>query len=376
MKPFAGKRILTAFLNRALLSIILLSAALCLTAGSPRDEESDPELTARGYNVNQLETHIVLRGEQILAGQGIAVIYPPQGPADSSGYVPFQYQCTAAGCFQCLEFILWLYETRLGYPHQWPGSIWNPYQLIGVVQIADQLAYQVETGLLSPENAQFLLYQNYTDLEYFPNPGAQPPQPGDILITADGGHAMVVNRAGGGDQIEVVQQNNWEIKPDPLPLPLENRQLLFDGAVYSVQNSLGWIHSPRWTGLFFRQSESAAEADTLGWTRGSASLTLQIGAAEIEKLAEGLQSAAPYQLARRLAQAGALALTNADYVTCMLRRLAELLQGQPDLGAAGGVSALAVRIPYLSGALEITPNGGARSSTALDFDVQACAWGG
>ncbi len=160
-----GKRILPAFFNRVMPIFILLAAVLNLSAGSVRAEGEDPELTARGYAANALKTQVALKGADILAGQGVAVIYPLQGPFDSSGYLPFQYQCTAAGCFQCLEFILWLYDARLGYPYKWPGSFWNPYEMIGVVQIADQLAYKVETKLLSPENAHLLSFRIETDEE-------------------------------------------------------------------------------------------------------------------------------------------------------------------------------------------------------------------
>jgi hypothetical protein len=110
-------RILTAFLNKVILSIMLLSLGLGLTAaGSAPAGADDTELIARGYVTNSLTARVVLKGDEILGGHGIEVLYPLQGPTDSSGYLPFQYQCTAAGCFQCMEFILWLYDTRLGYP--------------------------------------------------------------------------------------------------------------------------------------------------------------------------------------------------------------------------------------------------------------------
>jgi hypothetical protein len=119
------------------------------------------------------------------------------------------------------------------------------------------LAYKVKTQLLSPENAQYLLYKEYADLSYYANGSPTPPQPGDILIAASGGHAMIVNRVG-GDQLEVVEQNNWEIKPNPQPQPLENRQIYFDGVNYTVQGSMGWIHSPRWSILFSQTTTAQA----------------------------------------------------------------------------------------------------------------------
>lgn len=371
-----GKRILTAFFNRAMPIFVLLAVALNLSAGSVGAEDENPELAARGYAANALETQIVLKGEDILAGQGVAVIYPLQGPFNSSGYLPFQYQCTAAGCFQCLEFILWLYDARLGYPYKWPGAFWNPYEMIGVVQIADQLAYKVETRLLSPGNAKYLLYKEYADLSYYPNGSAAPPEVGDILISADGGHAMIVNRVG-GDQIEVVQQNNWEIKPDPLPLPLENRQLYFDGFVYTVQNSMGWIHSPRWAALLAQSADVPADSEeSLQWARGAQSLTLTISTETLNELAAGAQNGAPRRMAEQLAAAGALALTNPDYLACALNRLAELLPAQPALQPANGVASLAVEIPYVHGPLRITPSGGLHSGMAADYNLPACAWDG
>ncbi|NPV40438.1 MAG: hypothetical protein HPY72_03720 [Anaerolineae bacterium] len=371
-----GKRILTAFFNRAMPIFVLLAVALNLSAGSVGAEDENPELAARGYAANALETQIVLKGEDILAGQGVAVIYPLQGPFNSSGYLPFQYQCTAAGCFQCLEFILWLYDARLGYPYKWPGAFWNPYEMIGVIQIADQLAYKVETRLLSPTNTQYLLYKEYTDLDYFPNGSAAPPAPGDILISADGAHAMIVNRVG-GDQIEVVQQNNWEIKPDPLPLPLENRQLYFDGFVYTVQNSMGWIHSPRWAALLAQSADVPADGEeSLQWARGAQSLTLTISTEMLNELAAGAQNGAPRRMAEQLAAAGALALTNPDYLACVLNRLAELLPAQPALQPANGVTSLAVEIPYVHGPLRITPSGGPQSGAAADYNLPACTWDG
>jgi hypothetical protein len=371
-----NKRILTAFFNRAMPIFILLASALNLSAGRVRAEDEDPELAARGYAANALETQIVLKGEDILAGQGAAVIYPLHGPFDSSGYLPFQYQCTAAGCFQCLEFVLWLYDARLGYPYQWPGSIWNPYEMIGVVQIADQLAYQVETKLLSPGNAQYLLYKEYIDLDYYPNGSAAPPEPGDILISVDGGHAMIVNRAG-GDQIEVVQQNNWEVQPDHLPRPLENRQLYFDGLVYTVQNSMGWIHSPRWAALLAQSANVPADGEeSLQWARGAQSLTLTISAEMLNELAAGAQSGAPRRMVENLAAAGALALTSPDYLACVLKRLAELLPDQPALQPANGVASLTIEIRYVNSPLRITPSGGPQSGAAADYSPPTCAWDG
>jgi len=375
MQPSQGKRILPAFFNKAILLILLLSSSLSLTAGSAPAQESNPGLAARGYTVNALETQIVLKGDGILGGHGVDVVYPLQGPADSSGYVPFQYQCTAAGCFQCLEFVLWLYDARLEYPYKWPGAIWNPYQLVGVVQIAGQLAFQVDSGVLPPENAQYLLYKAYSDLSYYPNKSAAPPEPGDILISADGGHAMIVNRVG-GDQLEVVQQNNWEIKPDPLPLPLEMRQVYFDGYVYSVQNSMGWIHSPRWSEFFSQTTGVPAGGESIQWTRETTSLTLNLDAESINQLAAAPLEGAPSQVARKLADAGALDFTSTDYVTCVLGRVAELLQSEAGLKPANGVTALAVKIPYLAGAIQITPAGGPQSGTSTDYPLSTCAWGG
>jgi hypothetical protein len=248
--------------------------------------------------------------------------------------------------------------------------------MISVVQIADQLAYQVETKLLSPENAQYLLYKEYTDLDYYPNGSAAPPEVGDILISADGGHAMIVNRVG-GDQIEVVQQNNWEIKPDPLPLPLENRQLYFDGFVYTVQNSMGWIHSPRWAALLAQSADVPADSEeSLQWARGAQSLTLTISTETLNELAAGAQTGAPRRMAEQLAATGALALTNPDYLACALNRLAELLPAQPALQPANGVASLAVEIPYVHGPLRITPSGGLHSGMAADYNLPACAWDG
>ncbi len=375
MRPNQDKRILPAFFKKAILLIFLLSTVVCLTAGNPRDGDDNAELVARGYSANHLTPQAILKGSQILAGQGIDVLYPEQGPVDSSGYLPFQYQCTSAGCYQCLEFILWLYDTRLGYPYKWPGAIWNPYELIGVVQIADQLGYKVETRLLSPENAQYLLYEEYTDLSYFPNDSRTPPEVGDILISADGGHAMIVNRVG-GDQIEVVQQNNWEIKPDPLPLPLENRQLYFDGFVYSVQNSMGWIHSPRWAALFTQTEPVSAAGDSIRWTRDNEFLALELGGVYLKKLKVALQSDAPYEIARLLDASGALKLTSGEYIACVLRRLAAVLQSENSLKPSAGINSLTVKIPWLSGALLVTPHDGTQDEIVRYYQIPACAWGG
>jgi hypothetical protein len=375
MRQFRGKRILPAFFNKAILLIIFFSIVISLTAGNFLYEGSDAELTARGYSANHLAAQVILQGDQILGGYGIDVLYPAQGPVDSSGYLPFQYQCTSAGCFQCLEFILWLYDTRLGYPYKWPGSIWNPYELIGVVQIADQLAYKVETKLISSENAQYLLYKDYSDLNYYPNGSRRPPEVGDILISADGGHAMIVNRVG-GDQIEVTQQNNWEIKPDPLPLPLENRQLYFNGYVYSVQNSMGWIHSPHWAALFAQAEPVHAGGDSIQWTRDTQSLTLELSGVYLKIMEADPQSDAPYEITRLLDSSGALKLTSGEYVACALRRLAELLQSESSLQFSNGVNSLSIKIPWLSGILQVTPAGGPQDGASHDFNIPACTWAG
>ena len=81
-------------------------------------------------------------------------------------------------------------------------------------------------------------------------------------------------------------------------------------------------------------------------------------------------------MAEQLAAAGALALTNPDYLACALNRLAELLPAQPALQPANGVASLAVEIPYVHGPLRITPSDGPQSGMAADYNLPACTWDG
>ena len=346
----------------------LLLAAFFSSALTPLTEPSSLELEERGYTRIPIASQVVLAGEEILGGHGVSVVYPTQGPLDYSGYLPFQYQCTAGGCFQCIEFVLWLYDRQLGYPYKWPGEIWSPYQLIGVVQTATQVAYQAETGLLSTESAQYKLYEPYSDLRYYPNGSAAPPQPGDILISADGGHSMLVNRSG-GDQLEIVQQNAWEIAADPQPAALEMRQVYNAGGVYSVQNSMGWIHSPRWEEKFAQLESVQASGESVRWTRTTSGLTVHLSSEYVDKLAAGPLGETPYLIARKLANSGALQFTNQDYLTCVLRQLAALLSSEADLAGAAGLN---INIPYFGSSLSIKPLGGAPA----DYSIIACSWNG
>jgi hypothetical protein len=356
------------FLHNSLWMISLCLAALLLSAAAPLVDDQDVELAERGYNAIPTTSQVVLTGADILGSYGVDVIFPEQGPLDYSGYLPFQYQCTAGGCYQCIEFVLWLYDQQLGYPYKWPGDIWNPYQLIGVVQIAGQLAYQVQTNLISAQNAKYLLYEPYTDLTYYPDGSRTPPQPGDILISADGGHSMVVNRVG-GDQLEVVQQNNWEIKADPQPAPLDNRQVYFSGGVYNVQSAMGWIHSPRWADKFTQTDPVQAAGETLQWTRSTDALQISLNSDTIHGLAAGPQTEKPYAMAQMLAASGALQFTNRDYVLCVLRRLAEILQN--DAGLANAAT-LQVEIPYSGSSLTLQVPG----SQPVDYPRESCGWNG
>ena len=346
----------------------LLLAAFFSSALTPLTAPSSLELEERGYTRIPTASQVVLTGEDILGGHGVSVVYQTQGPLDYSGYLPFQYQCTAGGCFQCIEFVLWLYDRQLGYPYKWPGDIWSPYQLIGVVQIANQVGYQAETGMLSTENAQYQLYEPYTDLRYYPNGSTIPPQSGDILISADGGHSMVVNRAG-GDQLEIVQQNAWEIAADPQPSALEMRQVYNADGVYSVQNSMGWIHSPRWEEKFAQPETIQASGESIKWTRSTSGLTVYLSGDYVQKLAEDQLGETPRLIARKLVNSGALQFTNSDFLICTLRQLAALLNSHANLAGADGLD---VGIPYFGSSLSITPLGGAPA----DYPINTCSWNG
>jgi hypothetical protein len=346
----------------------LLLAAFFSSALTPFSEPSSPELEERGYARIPTASQIVLTGEDILGGHGVSVVYQTRGPLDYSGYLPFQYQCTAGGCFQCIEFVLWLYDRQLGYPYKWPGEIWSPYQLIGVVQTAAQVDYQAETGLLSTESAQYKLYEPYSDLRYYPNGSATPPQPGDILISADGGHSMVVNRTG-GDQLEIVQQNAWEIIADPQPSALEIRQVYSSAGVYSVQNGMGWIHSPRWEEKFAQKEAVQASGESIQWTRTTSGLTVHLSGDYVQKLAAGPLGETPYLTVRKLANSGALQFTNQDYLTCVLRQLAALLNSHANLA---GAAELNVNIPYFGSSLSIQTPG----ADPADYVIEICGWDG
>ena len=327
----------------------LLSTAVALLAVNAADE-----LEARGYTAIPTLSQVVLTGEDILAGHGVEVVYQTQGPGDYSGYLPFEYQCTAGGCFQCIEFVLWLYDQRLGYPYQWPGAIWSPYQLIGVAQVANQLTYQLNTGLITTQDAQYRLYEPYLDLRYYPNGSSTAPQPGDILISADGGHSMVVNRAG-GDQLEIVQQNAWEIAADPRPSALEMRQVYESAGSYTVQNSLGWIRSPRWNAVFALSGSQQTVGAGIRWTRAASYLTLYLPAAA-DLTEENIEA-----ILQQLDAAGALKLTSPAYVACRLRQTASSAENR---------AALEMTIPYLGSQISVRDAGEA----VLELPNDSCGW--
>jgi len=355
-KNFCAHRILPVFWKNSLLLCCFLLTALFSAAAAPFSDTTIDELEARGYANIPTEAQVVLSGEEILGGHGVSVVYQTQGPRDYSGYLPFEYQCTAGGCFQCIEFVLWLYDRQLGYPYQWPGAIWSPYQLIGVAQLANQLTYQLDTGLISTQNAQYGLYEDYIDLRYYPNGSAVAPQPGDILISADGGHSMLVNRAG-GDQLEIVQQNGWEITADPQPSALEMRQVYASGGSFSVQGSLGWIHSPRWDEVITLGGSQQTVGGGLRWTRAADALTLYLPTSL--ELTQDSMSA----ILQQLDAAGALQLTSPDYVACLLRRTSVEVQGN---------AALEVILPYLGGSITIRAAG----ESLLELPNDSCEWAG
>jgi hypothetical protein len=367
-KNFCVHRILPVFWKNSLLICCPLLAVLFSTAAAPFTDASTDELEARGYTNIPTEAQVVLSGEDILGGHGVSVVYQTQGPWDYSGYLSFEYQCAAGGCFQCIEFVLWLYDQQLGYPYQWPGAIWSPYQLIGLAQVANQLTYQLETGLISIQDAQYRLYENYIDLRYYPNGSTVAPQPGDILISADGGHSMLVNRVG-GDQLEIVQQNAWEITADPQPSALEMRQVYISGGGYSVQNSLGWIHSPRWEEVLTLGGSQQTVGIGLRWTRAADALTLYLPAAAINTLAADASGTIIAVMVADLADAGVLQLTSTAYIDCALRAL----QNNP---AAINENAVEVTIPYFGNALIVQAAGTQSASAPLEIPVVSCGWNG
>ena len=356
---FRAHRILPVFSKKSLWIYLLLVCALLSTAVAPLTMGASDELEARGYNAIPTLSRVVLTGEEILGGHGVGVVYQTQGPLDYSGYLPFQYQCTAGGCFQCIEFVLWLYDRQLGYPYQWPGAIWNPYQLIGVAQIANQLTYQLDTGLITAQDAQYLLYEPYIDLRYYPNGSSTAPQPGDILISADGGHSMVVNRSG-GDQLEIVQQNAWETAADPQPSALEMRQVYISAGSYTVQNSLGWIHSPRWKAVFARSGSLQTVGEDIRWRHAADALTLYLPAA-VDRSPESMSA-----ILQLLEDDGALQLTNPAYVACQLARLGSVLDNN---------EALAITIPYLGGDVQVRASVD-NDAAILKLENNSCKWNG
>ena len=355
-KNLRAHRILPVFWENSLLICCFLLTALFSAAAAPFSDASAEELEARGYASIPTEAQVVLTGEDILGGHGVSVVYQTRGPQDYSGYLPFEYQCTTGGCFQCIEFVLWLYDRQLGYPYQWPGAIWSPYQLIGVAQVANQLTYQLDSGLITTQDAHYRLYEAYIDLRHYPNGSRIAPQPGDILISADGGHSMVVNRSG-GDQLEIVQQNAWEIAADPQPSALEMRQVYASAGSYSVQNALGWIHSPRWVEVLTLSGSQQTVGTGIRWTRVVDALTLYLPGAF--KLTEESIPA----ILQQLDAAGALRLTNPDYIACLLRRISVEVQGD---------AAQEVILPYLGGSITIRAAGG----TLRELPNDSCNWVG
>ncbi len=178
------------------------------------------------------QDRVVLRGYEWLDGYGVDVIYPPQGvkvPVDSK--IPVKY----GSKYHCSELAERLYD-RSGLRYgKW--EILSPVEMIDIVLRGDACK---KDSRKCDRNIGDQYYREFQDLSYFSNGSATPPRPGDILISADGGHVMIINYVE-DNQIEVVEQNLGTGRR------ILNLQRSKDG--YKIEGSKGWIHSPRMENL-------------------------------------------------------------------------------------------------------------------------------
>ena len=302
---------------------------------------------------------IPLTGSQWLDGNGVEVIYPPQGSPVPQGYTT---QCRYGGCYQCIELPIRLYAQGLGYDrctldefknqpgctdptpndvlHRWPGapkadpqcpysrdgSLWTPCDLRTMVRYANQA---------DGTDKNFSLFK---DLQYFENGSSTPPRPGDILLytyAQAGDHAAVINRVG-GNRLEIVEQNWPDFDTAKNLTARRTLELNSANGHYVVANALGWIHSPKMADKLTVASMTTIPMTvypyfgSVQWNRDQDTVYFYLSQAATEALGKDatLDKKEARALLTEISKTRALNLTELAYSQCIVNQVAELIQNR------------------------------------------------
>lgn len=324
---------------------------------------------------------IPVRGVDYLDGHGVDVKYHP---TDNPPYSYDKYgQCTYGGCYQCVELVVRLYAQVLGYDrwksgdpeskHRWPinpytGQIMTPADMVGVVQYADTV---------KSTDSNYNDYKIFKDLEYYRNGSTTPPRPGDILIynnKGTGDHTGIISRVG-GNKLEIVEQN-W------LLAGKRTLKLTYNQGSYTIESSMGWIHSPRMDSLLtISKMNTVSERSYFGefkWNRDRDTVYVYLSPKATEIL--GNDSSGQRQgagsLTFLLSIAGALRLTEFGYTQCIATQITDLIQNRFKLSAT---KSLDFTIKYTGQSIWVRAwwkSGPSSNSGWIQVDGIRCSWDG
>jgi hypothetical protein len=327
---------------------------------------------------------LLLRSSDWLAGHGVDVLYPDQGPTKGEGFVEVTPFCGYAFCFQCIELTIRLYAEKLGYlsPNgRWPDIVNIPFDMIEVINIAHEKQAMVKQGALSPKDGEAEKYLPFADLIFTPNGGSNPPRIGDMIIYTyhvPGDHIMVVNRIA-GNKIEVIQQNIWTQSKPAYPVPVRILDLLEGSGRYWINNAEGWIHSPRMKTLISPKADKNFFDPKLGggsWRWDEDALTISLDKAGVVGLSanDGQESAA--RLSQTLSNSGAFAVTNEPYGRCALMNAAVTTKIDSRFTSSFGLKGIDIRIQYDGDTLRLRPHGGKFDNQWITIPNARCGWEG
>jgi hypothetical protein len=326
----------------------------------------------------------LLRAGDWLAGKGVDVIFPDQGPIHGEGFVEITPFCGYAYCYQCIELTVRLYAEKLGYLSnngRWPDIVNIPNDMIDVINKAHEIQAQIKEGSLGVDDPEAAKYLPFVDLTYTPNGGTVPPRPGDMIIYTyrkPGDHIMVVNRVG-GNKVQIVQQNIWTQTRPASPIPERLLELEETSGHYFINNAEGWIHSPRMKALINPTSDKEFKDPNVGngsWRWDEEALSINLDRAGVTSLSSHNGLAAAELLTDQLNTAGAFQTTSETYVRCALQNTVSTLQGDIRFTSSFGLKGLDIRIQFSGDTLRLRPKGGKFDGQWITISGARCGWEG
>jgi hypothetical protein len=326
---------------------------------------------------------LLLQGPNWLAGYGVDVFYPDIGPAKGEGYIEITPFCGYAYCFQCIELTIRLYAEKLGYVSsngRWPENVNIPYDMIDVVNIADEKHAMIKQGSIPVDDPEAAIFLPFADLTYTPNGGPNPPRAGDLIIytyRVPGDHVMIVNRVA-GNRIEAIQQNIWTQTKPAFPVPVRELELSESFGQYWVNNAVGWIHSPRMKALISPTSEKPFFDTKLGggtWRWDEDGITISMEKSGIVGLSADSGQSSAARLSQQLSNAGAFAITNEPYMRCALINAAITSSTDPRF-SYNTLKGIDIRIQYSGDTLRMRPHGGKFDNQWITIPNARCGWEG